>query len=238
MDDSLNNIPNLGPARRTALEAAGITTRAQLAQAAVDQLIAVTGMPRSAAEKTWAFLHPDPVASSQDVPPAAEVLAAQSALDILVPVSLAPKEENGTHPVEKRAHLEAVLMQVDTALSDATRGTPPRSADSKLKRQLTKFAVLIDDLPGQVDQLKPKQVREMTKQLQAAKQSLSRFAATPPLPDKKQEKAREAVREQRKKIEVLLASAKPSPKPAKPASQSAKAADKAVSTRSANGKKK
>lgn len=51
-DDSLSGVPNIGPARRAALEAAGVTTRFGLAQASVDQLVGMTGMARSLAEKT------------------------------------------------------------------------------------------------------------------------------------------------------------------------------------------
>ena len=56
MDDSLNNIPNLGPSRRTALEAAGITSRAAVARMTVDQLVSAVGIPRVTAEKVLTFL--------------------------------------------------------------------------------------------------------------------------------------------------------------------------------------
>jgi len=54
--NALIGIPNIGPARRAALEAAGVTTRAQLARASVDQLVGMTGMARGVAQKTLEFV--------------------------------------------------------------------------------------------------------------------------------------------------------------------------------------
>jgi predicted flap endonuclease-1-like 5' DNA nuclease len=63
-EDSLNGVPNVGPARRAALEAAGVTTRAQLARATVDQLVGMTGMARSLAERTLEFVRQNAVVAA------------------------------------------------------------------------------------------------------------------------------------------------------------------------------
>ncbi len=240
MDESLNNIAHLGPARRAALEAAGITTRSQLAQASVDQLVGVTGMPRSAAQKVLASLQgsssPDAAPVPQEAPlpeelpppgetvaaeappaepppaepPAAEARAVEEAVVMLAPaLPPAPQPEDGTETVDARAQLEKAVLRVDTALADATGGTPARKLAPELNRQLAKLAALVDELPRHAERLKPKRMRGVTARLQAVADRLRRFAAMGSAGPKEQEKLRQEIREQRKKIAEALAVAKP-----------------------------
>ena len=225
MDESLNNIPYLGPARRAALEAAGITTRSQLVQASVEQLVGVTGMPRTLAERTLLFLHanaapngaPPPQASPTPTEtPASPLPIEQKPVFDIFPESLMetlpspPKPEDGTEAVDTRTDLDRAILRLSTALSDTTRNQPP-----KLSRQFTKLAALLEELPRAVSALKPRQVRALTKQIEA----LTSRLGDPPATKKAEEKLREFLREERRKIKGTLP-----PAPAK--AKKAKADDK------------
>lgn len=184
MDDSLLGIPFIGPVRRAALQAAGITTRAQLAQMSVEQLVGVTGMQRTMARRALDLLNP------------AESVA---------PPTLDPRPEDGSPAADGRTDLERAVLRLQIALSDVTR-----TADHpKLSRQFVKLAALLDVLPRRAGgMLKPKQTRRVVERLHELAARLAELGATDFTPLKEQEKIREEIRVQRKSIEACLESAR------------------------------
>lgn len=168
-DDSLNGIPNLGPARRAALEAAGVTTRAQLAGASGEQLVAMTGMARSLAEKTLEFVRhaapvipaPAPDAATHGAPERDEAVAP-------VPGDLppAPEPEDGDPGVDAQANLEQQVVRAQTALSDLTRLVGDKSGAAFL-REAERLSNLLDAFPGPLGVLRPKRVRRLAAEVEA-----------------------------------------------------------------------
>ena len=184
MDDSLLGIPFIGPVRRAALQAAGITTRAQLAQMSVEQLVGVTGMQRSMARRALDLLNP---------------------ADAVAPPTLDPQPEDGSPEADRGTDLERAILRLQIVLSDATRA----AAYPKLTRQFVKLAALLDVLPRRAGAaLKPKEIRRVVERLGAIASRLDGLAATDFTPLKEQDKIREEVRVQRKSIEALLESAR------------------------------
>lgn len=190
MDDSLTGIPHIGPGRRAALQAAGISTRAELAQLSLDQLVAVTRIPRSLGHRALAVL--------RQSPPAEEIV------ETFAP-TLAPAPEDGTEAADVPTDLERAVLRLQTALSDASRA----AAHPKLQRQLVKLAALLDVLPRRAaGTLKPRQTRRVIERLGDMAGHLARLAAADFVPLNEQDRLREELRVQRKTIEALLESAR------------------------------
>ena len=135
----LQGVPGLGPVRRRLLAEAGITTRVALAESTPEQLIAVTGMRRAAAETALAA-----IASART--PAAE--------PVLLPVpesSVVTELDAVTEPMGEETpqatRLEIAALRAQTVIADASRHTLP---ESKLAGVLARFARLADELPRRI----------------------------------------------------------------------------------------
>lgn len=204
MDDSLTGVPHIGAGRRAALEAAGITTRAQLAQLTLDQLVGMTRMPRSLAHRALAVVNQSPLdGDAHPAEPLAEPLVEE--LGETFAPGLAPRPEDGSLVADAPTELERAVLRLQTVLSDATRA----AAHPKLHRQLVKLAALLDVLPRRAgERLKPKQTRRVVERLGEMAEQLAPLAVAEFVPLKEQDKLREELRVQRKTIEALLESAR------------------------------
>ena len=117
----LTGVPGLGPVRRAALAAAGITTRTKLQKSSVEQIIGMTGMSRAAAEKVRAFL--DAQMSEE------ATFAPTVAGDEAMPEALLQTGENAAHSAPNAADaadtelsgFDRAVFAAQTALADATR---------------------------------------------------------------------------------------------------------------------
>ena len=239
MDESLFGIPNIGPSRRAALEAAGITARSRLKEASVEQLVSVTGMPRATAVTVLDFLRldgaqegngappppipeapvspgpavaeapPEPPAEAPPEPPAEAPPEPPAAGPPDTPVAKAippPQADDGAdETVDVRTDLDRAILRLQTVLSDASPDDAP-----KLDRQLTRLAARIEVLPRHADRFKPKQTRRLIDRLEALAARLQSFntVGRPPR-EKARERLREIVREERRRIEDLVASSSP-----------------------------
>ena len=224
MDESLFGIPNLGPARRAALEAAGITTRPGLKEASVEQLVGLTGMPRATAATILAFLRADGAGdglppSAPEAPPAAADLplppSPEPAPAALFPPPQIPPpqpEDGADDAVDAQTDLDRAILRLQTVLSDASHEDAP-----KLDEQLTRLAARIEVLPRHADRFKPKQTRRLVERLEALATRLQRFNTVGKRPtEKARERLREIVREERRGIEDLIQTSYPGrEKPAK-----------------------
>jgi hypothetical protein len=174
----LDGIPGLGPARRAALAAAGITSRADLVAATTDQLVSVTGMPRSQAERALAALKTTRAAPE-------EALTAPAAALPEIPPDEALPDENGAAPLpdeseptapepEPSTDLDRAIFKARTALSDATRLLAEASG---LHKSLEKLGVLLEGLSRRTEKLGAKRRTRLAERLDALTRRLERAAA-------------------------------------------------------------
>jgi hypothetical protein len=190
--DALSNIPGIGPARKTALYAAGITTRAALSQASVEQIISLTGMPRNQAEKALESLQTtESVALSTPSPQIAPPLQdeAMPGTPPPVPADETPTEipalpDDDQNPeMAVRGMLDNAAFRTKTALADATRvwSLP------KLIKPLTKLATTLDTLTEQtVSVLRPKTAARLAVRLESLSRWVEKTAANDKPPKSKQ----------------------------------------------------
>ena len=202
--DALLGVPGLGPVRRRLLSEAGITTRATLAVATPEQLIAATGMPRAAADGVHAFLVTD-------------LLAAKSITVVAAPDD--PKEadtvdsDDPTEPMGEEmpqaTRLEIAALRAQTVIADASRHAAP---GSKLAAMLAGFARLADDLPHRVpSDARPGVLRRVAERLEAISARLDVAAKGEPdaiLPPKRAKRLRARIKRTRDTIKRTLKAAR------------------------------
>ena len=177
--DGLLGVPGLGPIRITALHAAGITTRAQLAQATVEQLISVTGMPRAQAEKTRAAVLGTASAATTPPPPTDELMPLAGTIG--GPADRPAPEPTDPEPdTPPAADLDRALLTARTALADATRHFP------SLDRPLIKFAIRLEKLPRLAAELTEKKQAKIAARLDKLTAHLEKAS----IPTGKETKAR------------------------------------------------
>lgn len=212
--DALSNIPGIGPARKAALYAAGITTREALAQASVEQIIRLTGMPRAQAEKALealrttespAFSAPSP----QIAPPLTD--EAMPAAPIPVPAgdphTEAPvlPDEDQDPATEARGLLDNATFRARTALSDATRVWDlPR-----LTKSLERLAGVLDTVTEKAtEELRPKAAKRLTGQLTSFATWIEKsLAGDKPLSEKRRDQLRDRLKSERAEIEAEIQAA-------------------------------
>ncbi len=193
--DSLTGVPGIGVARRRLLESAGITTRDALAQMLPEQLVSLTGMPRSTAETILAVLAP-------------------AAASLELPGEVAPsgaKEGDEADALGDEApqisRLERAALQAQTAIVDASRHVRP---DSKLGETLLRFARLADELPRRVSPGTPDGVaKRVTVRLQNITdrlESLTKSNKKEPLSEKRAKRLRQRLKRTRDTIKRTLKS--------------------------------
>ena len=210
--DALSNIPGVGPARKAALYAAGITTRASLAQASVEQLISLTGMPRAQAIKTLEALQATEapflsVPSPQIAPPL---------MDEAMPTAPPLPSTGGDAPSEipvlpdddqdpaaaNRGILDNAAFRTKTAISDATRvwSLP------KLTKSLARLVTVLDTVTEQAaDVLRPKATKRLASQLEDLSVWIEKAVADEkPLSEKRRERVRERLKSERIEIEKAI----------------------------------
>lgn len=209
--DALSNIPGIGPARKAALYAAGITTRAALAQASVEQLISLTGLSRTQAEKALETLHTtDAPALSAPSPQIAPPLADEAMPTVESDtkpaepddVPLVPDEdESADHSAQ--GLLDRAAFRTKTALSDATRvwDLP------KLSKSMARLAAILDSLTER--DLRPKAAKRLAPRLEDLSAGIERgLANEKPPKEKKQTQIRERLKSERIEIETAIKLAK------------------------------
>lgn len=199
--DSLTGVPGIGAVRRRLLTEAGITTRAALAQASPEQLVSLTGMPRSAAETILAAIAPG---DSLPVPVGEMPDLQQDGGEVKEP------GETGDASGEEApqlSRLERAAMDAQTALADASRHVPP---GSKLGETLLRFALLADELPRRVSpQASGGVAKRITLRLQNITErleTLTRSKKHEPLSDKRAKRLRQRLKRTRDTIKRTLKS--------------------------------
>ena len=220
VDDTLNGIPNLGPARRAALEAAGVTTRTALAQASVEQLVGMTGMARSLAEKTLEFVRYS--APALAAPPATDATLAPLApadhdaeeraqppeafdavtLPESAPGDFLPTAEDGDPGANAAAGLEWQILRAQTALSDLTRLVGDK-ADAPFSREAARLSDVLDTVAGPLGALKPKRLRRLAAEVEATAAQIEMLAQSEAKTGKKSQRRYTAIlRDDRKVLEA------------------------------------
>ncbi|MES2460942.1 MAG: helix-hairpin-helix domain-containing protein [Armatimonadota bacterium] len=212
--DALSNIPGIGPARKAALYAAGITTRAALAQASADQLISLTGMPRGQAEKALEALHatesPGLSAPSPQIAPPLEDEAMPTSPPPAPPVSASADApalpDDDQNPVTaERGMLDNAAFRAKTALSDATRVWDL----SELEKPLARLAAALDSVSEKAENVfRPKAAKRLTAQLGDFSQWLEKaISENKPLKEKRREQVRQRLKSERIEIEEAVRAA-------------------------------
>ena len=209
--DALSNIPGIGPARKAALYAAGITTRAALVQASAEQIISLTGMPRAQAEKVLETLQETeaPLLSTpspQIAPPLQdEAMPAEPTPDLQSDASpgtpvLSDDDQNPV--IASRGLLDNAAFRAKTALSDATRiwGL------GDLTKQMTRLAVILDIVTEQAAPvLRPKASKRLAVQLEDFSEWIEKaLSSKKPLKDKRKDKVRQRLKAERIAIEKAV----------------------------------
>jgi len=176
----LSGIPGVGPARRAAFEAAGVSTRAALARMDAVQIVSVSGMGRAQAEAALAFVQ-GALAEANEVTEAAPSTS-DDGDEAFPPAATgdggdtpppSPEKNEDALPAEAQAsRVERAIFAARTALSDVTR----IADDARLTRQLTRLAVLLDETPARAERLRPKAAREVAENLARLAARLERNA--------------------------------------------------------------
>ncbi|MBC8134738.1 MAG: helix-hairpin-helix domain-containing protein [Fibrella sp.] len=222
----LSGVPGLGPVRRRLLAEAGITTRAELAQTTLEQIISVTGMPRSVAVQVVAFALttqppqekereteeagdgplPTSVLSGPPLPPEGSGLEVREAgiratetLDLPAPGEDAPQT----------TRLERAVLRAQTAIADASRRT---ESGSKLSETLVRFARLTDELPRRVTpETRGGVLRRITERIEAIAERLETVAGAKkdasPLGSKRAKRLQQRLKRTRDSIKRTLKTA-------------------------------
>lgn len=193
--EDLSGIPGVGPARRAALIAAGITTRAALARASVEQLVSMTGMARAQAERTLAVLRQDGESAAATTTPA---LSPVPLTDEALPTEDGmPAAAEEPAPAEERplTDLERAIFAARTALADVTRLlTGPR-----LEKSLTRFATLLEALPARAAKLPARRQKRLMLRLRRITIRLERAVSRAGrMTEKREKRLRDRLREERR----------------------------------------
>jgi hypothetical protein len=205
--DDLDDIPGLGPARRATLAAAGLASRAALQSITLEQLIAVTGMPRAKAATVIATLH-EPKDAHTSSPPTDEAYPEAAIID---PASLGgPPPSGPTLPdddqspaMAAQAALDRAAVRLQSAVADMTR----RWQAPEIERRQARLIAVLDTLIGGPE-LRPKTARKLAVRLDAVTARIEKwFADERPLTPRRLERVRELLRQNRKRIELALGTA-------------------------------
>jgi hypothetical protein len=210
--DALGSIPGIGPARKAALFAAGITTRAALAQASVEQIISVTGMPRTQAEKALDALQAtEALTLSAPSPQIAPPLTDEAMPEAPAP-SVPARDEPTETPVlpdddqdpqtAVRGLLDNAAFRAKTALSDATRvwSLP------ELIKPLAKLVTALDAVTEQAASvLRPKAAIRLAVRLGKLTTWIEKAVAEKQPPsEKRQDRVRQRLKAERAEIEETI----------------------------------
>ena len=201
----LTGVPGLGPVRRAALVAAGITTRTELKKSSVEQIIGMTGMSRAAAEKVRAFL---------DAQMPEEVTSVSG--DEAMPEALLQTEENVAHLVPDAADaadtelsdFDRAVFAAQTALADATRlltGKRLQKPFVRLAKKISAAAQKSDKMGTGRRKRVHKRLLSLTARLETAAQK------APKLTPKRENKLRNRLQNESDAISHLLTAKTPAP---------------------------
>lgn len=215
MDDNndLAGIPGLGPVRRTALLAAGITGRAELRKSSADQIVAMTGMGRAPAERLVTFLAaaaegkptavPSVAAGGDEAMPGAKKKAADKK-EAAPPREAVDMDATDTDVSE----FDRVLFAARTALSDATRTF---AGTERLQKPFVRLARRLDAIEDKKNQntLVSGRRKRIQKRLLILTVRLEKAAIkTAPLSPKREDRLRERVQNESRALTNLMVSAK------------------------------
>jgi hypothetical protein len=203
--DMLDGIPGIGPTRRSALTAAGITTAESLRALGAAELARLTRMPRAQADRILASLSdgaeaPAPAVETPPSPPPPENLPEELAsaetpepVPTIAPVPSSP---------EKDGDENVTLARVRNAVSALAR----REGYQHLARPFARLQLLLDDLSEKAATLKPKQAKLLEKRLTALAAQFEKTAERDkPLRPKAEKRFRARLREERRTIAGMLA---------------------------------
>lgn len=204
--DSLNAVPLLGPARRQALAALGITTLDGLRALSPDELAAVKGIGAANAAKIIAWLAVNAVAVA--APP----------LDMAPPVLPPPPPDFDpapSPPASASDSLDPTLAAVNQALFDARNDIdaavaalrekiPARNRVKTLERQLDKLETAVSETKEGLDTAPAKSVLEIGKAVSQIARELDKAVGGGKLSDKKQNALADELRARRRKLEKAL----------------------------------
>ena len=190
--------------------AAGITTRAALAQASVEQIVSLTGLSRTQAEKALETLQATnaptfSAPSPQIAPPLTDEAMPPVDFDTKPTadhVPLVPNEdENEDHSAQ--GLLDCAAFRTKTALSDATRiwDFP------KLSKSLARLATVLDSLTER--DLRPKATKRLATRLENLSVWIEKGLAGEKAPkEKKRAQVWERLKSERIEVEAAIKAAK------------------------------
>jgi hypothetical protein len=185
-DDALDGVSGLGAARKALLHAAGVTTRAELAQMDPERLMRVARMPRHQAVRTLASLNPTAI------PTAAQPSEASTA------DSLAPQFVPETTPQTSPLHSLTNRLR-------ALQGEPIRAKAPRLVKPLSGLMVLMEGAPEKMATLGAKQQRRAVLRLTALVDRLEKaILSKGELTSKREQRLRERLREERRALVDVL----------------------------------
>lgn len=209
-EPDLTGIPGLGPARRTALETAGVSSRAAFARLTVEQLVSLTGMGRAPAARALDF-----VRGTSPVPPSVVEADDPVAPDAGAepPTTAAMEDDAPALPNDlPPGRLDAVVFRLQTAVSDVTR----RVDSERITRPLERLLLVVEPLPTQSSQLSAKRRAKIANRLETLTDKLERAARAASseraLPAKRTERLRERIRATRRVLVAMIAEDKIEPK--------------------------
>lgn len=201
--DTLEGIPGIGPARRSALTAAGITTAESLHALGAAELARLTRMPRAQADRIIESLSEEaeasaPVVETPPPPPPSEVVSDEPATVETVEAAVPPVAEPTPSPTED----DPGIMRVRAAANALAR----RKGFGRLARPFARLHLLLDDLSGKTAVWTPKQKKRLRERLTDVAARLEKVAGhDKPLTPKAEKRFRERLREDRRTIAEMLA---------------------------------
>lgn len=200
--DALSAVPLLGPARRQALAALGISTLDGLRALSADELAAVKGIGAANAAKIIAWLAVHAVASAAPPPLPAPVLPPPppdfDAASVPAPNSIDP-----TLAAVNQALFDA-RNDIDAAVAALREKIPARNRVKTLERQLDKLETAVSETKEGLDTAPAKSVLEIGKAVSQIARELDKAVSGGKLSDKKQNALADDLRARRRKLEKAL----------------------------------
>ena len=221
----LVGVPGLGPVRRAALLAAGVTNRADLARASVEQIVSMTGMGRKQADDVRAFVQAD--GARQVAKPAPSIAADEAMPEEAAPFP-APSDEPAAEQDDDGEAVDTVVSEFDrvlfaarTALSDASRTW---ASGERLQKPFVRLARRLDTAEDKNNKgtLTSGRRKRIQRRLLILVDRMEKGAqkAAPQLSPKREEQLRERLQNESRALAGLLAKpvkrqAVPQPEPFK-----------------------
>jgi hypothetical protein len=207
--DSLDGIPGIGPARKAALLAAGLTTRTAIVGAGTDEVIRITRMPRTQAERLLAALEETQntaeVSAATETPQlellteAAEITDTVETAETVPAVEKTPRVEDVTVTI---LPLHTMIARIESAAESLME----RKNAAPLKKPVARLRQFLQELPKGSGALTPKRTARIIERLETVALRFEKVQEKDSnLTPKRLKRLRDRLREDRRAVAEILA---------------------------------